>query len=286
MSSKKLVLHFTDKNQSSSYQLIYLLKKNPFIEKWLTLLSKVIENNTEIRDGGGFYGASIHDQTELRKVLIDCVTALNADQPPDLDLIPSWFPKTIDQEFLNTLHGHFEKRSVHGGYVHGSYRHMKTTLENLNTSIHQYESTFGRRSHHFTMVANFNSDSELFFDEEDYAYFTPHRNYGELYLNYATVGVPVLEAFHRNEKSRPVSQRKYRADFNLHFDPTTQFSKFDELRSWLASQFNLDMNDRGTALGYIPLGQMEGQETTAEQLFQNIRRHPVLEKIELFVSRE
>ncbi len=286
MSRKKLILHFTNKYESSSYELSYLLHQNPFVDKWLRLLTQAIENKTDIRDSGGFYGSGIHDQSELRKTLIEVVTSLNADQPDGLENIPSHFPEIIDQEFLNTLHGHFEKRSVLGDYVHGSHHHMNSTLELLNTSIHQYESTFGRGSNYFTVVANFASDSELFFDEEDYEYFTPHRSYGELYLNYATVGVPVLEAFHRKEKSRPVSQRKYRADFNLHFDPTHKFSKFDELQLWLQTQFNLDASDRQLALGYISLGQIENDGTTMEQLFQNIRKHRVLKKVELFVSRE
>lgn len=287
MTKQKLILHFTNKDQTSNYQLTYILKENAFVEKWLILLKQMIDKGTEIREGGGFYGSGIHDPIELRNELKRIVFLLNEDRPSYLNSIDANFPEVIDQQFLNYLHNYFEEWSALDDYhYHGSHGHMRVILEGLNTTIHQYESTFGRRSHHFSVTVNFDSSNEQIFDEEDYQYFTPDRQYGELYLNYATIGVPVLEAFQNNSQTKPVPQRTYRADFNLHFDPTHQFSRSEELKKWLADQFDINAEDKKIALGYISLGQLEAKRTTQEELFLKIREHRQLKKVELLVPRE
>lgn len=286
MVKQKLILHFTNKDQTSNYQLTYILKENAFVEKWLILLKQTLDSKTEIKDGGGFYGSGIHDPVELRNELNRIVSLLNSDRPSYLNPIDANFPEVIDQQFLNHLHNYFEEWSALDDYHHGTHGHMRSTLDDLNTTIHQYESTFGRGSHYFSVTVNFASSKEMPFEEDDYHYFTPNRQYGELYLNYATIGVGALEAFQNKSQTKPVPQRTYRADFNLHFDPTHQFSRYEELKKWLADQFDINAEDKKIALGYISLGQLEAKRTTQEELFLKIREHRQLKKIDLLVSRE
>lgn len=286
MSSHKLLLHFNNKTQTSEFVVPIRLHNNFFIKKWLVVLKNALDSNAEIKHGGIYFGSGIHSQSDIRETLIQCVNLINKDRPDTVDPIDLAFPELIDQEFLNLLHKDFERLYPLEAYKVGTHQYMRPTLELLNDSIHQYESTFGRKTNNFSIIVNFDSDLEINLDDEDYELFTPHRGYGEIYLNYATIGVPVLEAFKNDEEGMPTPQRTYRADFNLSFDPNYKFTQFNKLQSWLKTKFDLNINDRKLALGYISLGRMEEQGFSEQEIFENIRAHRALNRVELIVSRE
>lgn len=269
-----LVLHFTNKDETSILKLKFHLMQTKFVDKWLRLLKKSLDENCKIKEGGIYYGKSIHDQEELRRDLIDLSSKLKIDLK---------FPEVIDQIFLDRLHKEFEALPE------------SVEASALNDKIHQYESSFGKSSAHFSLSVNFESiqsksivlandlkDDEALLDEEDFEYFTPDKKWGGIYLNYATVGVPVLEAFLHKDHGRPVPQKKYKADFNVCFDPTSEFKRSLELSEWLKYHFGWDIKDKKLAIGYIPLALLENAENfTSEQIFQAVREHRILEKVEI-----
>lgn len=281
MAQRKLTLYFTNRNQDSKFQLHFNLLQNRFVDKWIPLLQKAIDEQAKIKDQGVYYGSGMYDASELREDIVRAIQNINAILPVGIEHIVLTVPqaKDIDQKFLDVAHKEFERVAVQDPFVSGDMVQHRPLISKLNEAIHKFESTFGKSNNCFTLDVNFLVDRDVFLDDEDYEFFTPHRKRGELYLNYATIGVPIMDAFKHNEIERPTVQQKYRADFTVRMDPTVNFNKWDELGAWLRTHFNWDINDRKLAIGYISLGQLEPNGLSDEQLFQAVHKHKVLEQV-------
>ncbi|MBC7742606.1 MAG: hypothetical protein H7061_10440 [Bdellovibrionaceae bacterium] len=213
-----------------------------------------------------------------------CIDIINSRTADKIVLEPK---EDIDQKFLNQLHKEFERLSVKEDYVlNPEYADVFKALTDLNTAIHQYESIAKNKlkptSPDFTVDVNFNKDvhEELAF--EDFKYFTPDTNYGELTLNYATIGVPVLNSYCNKSVELPAPQRFFTADFRISFSQDYVFNEWAQLRRWILDTYHWNPDNPRMAIGYISLAKLTEAKYSKQELFEQIRTHRNLTSVEIY----
>lgn len=260
---------------------------NSFTRKWARALRAAVEANANIAQGGTFYGPSIFTKEELVAKMKRCVDHFNMRSGERIELEPRI---ECDQEFLNELHKEFERLSIKPEYCREpANRDVFQALVDLNSAIHQCEvytknPAQHRPSNHFSLDVNFRPHERIKLEDEDFQYFTPNRFWGELYLNYATVGVPVLHAFWNQEVKLPVPQRQFTADFRIGFGRDVEFDQLDELRSWIREKYNWDPDDPKLAIGYVPLGKVRDFKWSQTELFEKVRSKKRVLKVDLLFA--
>lgn len=277
---KKSILRVTFENLENNQKgwLHFELDNHRFVNRWKENLKKSRE--LPILDNGVFYGSCINDKKSILKVMLESLQIVNelAKKPemriemqPHLDM---------DQKFLDALHKEFERLSADLDAYGADRKKGSDALINLNTSIHQMEDIVSLAAKpeesvpYFSFDVNFVGGKIEELKRKDFDYFTLNRKYGELYLNYNTVGVPVYYAYIHKEQKPPVSQSTFKADFTVSFNPDYQFEEWDKMGEWLDENFKLDVNDKQLALGYIPLGRcLDIHTKTPKDLAQFVKTH-------------
>jgi hypothetical protein len=273
-SAKVLSVHFADRSGAEKFKLRFRLRRNRFVSKWLKLLRQAVSRRLPVLDGGVFYGAAMTDADKLLKAMNDSIRLINAHGRRKIKLKPR---RGIDQSFLNELHDQFETLSLLPSYSPEiAPPTVVQALIELNASIHKYEvftrPIEDRFARHFGIDVCFDGQDKVDLEREDYPLFTPDRVYGGLYLNYATVGVPVLEAYRNRLEERPVPQTQYKADFTLDFSDFRFFDEWDALNDWIATRYGLDPLDKRLAIGSIPLGELVDEGLSRDEIFENVHR--------------
>lgn len=290
--ARYLKVVFENPKNGERAALHFRLDSHSFVQKWIKVLETSIQNSHQILDDGVFYGRCVSDRQnilEVMKTSVGIINELAIDPSMRIEMQPYL---EMDQNFLNDLHKEFERLSSDLGIYSPSVRTMASkALVDLNASIHQYEgfaswpTVSDDDSHHspnFSFDVNFVGGKIKDLDDEDFEFFTPHRKYGELYLNYNTVGVPVYYAFLHDERKLPVPQRTYKADFTVSFGETAQFERREELGRWLRTHFDWDVNNKKLALGYIPLGQcLEAEMLSPKDIAALVKGHRKVVEVEL-----
>lgn len=260
LKQKKTYLRVTFENPKTN-QLGYLhfrLNDHPFVEKWYKNINKNLQR--PILDSGVFYGNCVNDKESVLAVMLESVAIVNEFAPDASYRIEMKPHMDVDMKFLAALHKEFERLSVDLTVYADQRRKVSDALINLNASIHQMEA-FAREDlpeeppPHFSFDVNFIGAPILPLESKDYDYFTLNRRYGELYLNYNTVGVPVYYAYVQREEEPPVPQSTYKADFTVSFNPELEFKDWDGLGDWIDKKYGMNIQDKKLALGYISLGQ-------------------------------
>lgn len=279
MQLPQINIFFKDLENTISFKLFDL----PFVHKWVNALSSALNKKAEILNGGTFYGPSIFTKAELVQTMQNCVDIINSQSLDRIDLAPHI---SLDQNFLNALHKEFERISVKPIYRAGTaYNSVFVALVNLNSAIHQcevYTRDMTRMTmNHFSFDVNFDIRERFNIDIADFRYFTPDRLHGELFLNYATIGVPVLNAFQNKEEETPVPQRQYKADFRVSFSGDSIFKHRELLKQWVVSKYRWNYDDPTLAIGYIPLGKVINCPYSQDELFQKVRAHKCITSVQL-----
>ncbi len=259
------------------------LYQNDFVQRWKNDLSRCLRQKKQIRDGGFFYGSSLYSSEELIKIMtssIECVHRRTDERIKGASF------EDIDQNFLNALHKEFERVSAIKKYwPGGDYDDVDKALIDLNAAIHQYEVLIQNKdtapSPYFSFDVNFSNTRKRKLLDDDFKYFTPDVKFGEVYLDYATVGVPVLNAYLTREVQFPVPQREFKPDFRVSFDYSRTFDEIPELRKWVREKYNWDPDHPKLAVGAIPLGLLTRSDLSVEDAFSLVSSYRNILRVEL-----
>lgn len=250
----KVKLTFSTKN-GTDFVATYRVYDHTVTRKWLSLVQKSIDNASEIKNDGDFFGSAFTDANllieSIKKVVISHNKYCSDNGLSDDFNIPITINNPPTQERLNELHEWYEK--LIDLSIFSRNREANLNLQELNVSIHGLESVIvGKRVNHIEIIMK---DFHMTpFSEEDYHFFSLDYNWGELLLSYGMTGVPTINAF--NGDTHPVPQNSYCPGMIMIFWGDFKFSKHEELGSWLETR-GLSINDPKSALGYIPLGVLE-----------------------------
>jgi hypothetical protein len=275
-----LKMFFSKDGQNPKFCLDFSLLAHPFVEKWLRCLQEELAKGTPIKNGGVYYGSGIHSAEGLKEKLLQRIEVVSRFAPNEIHLDPA---REINQELLNNLHKEFERLSEWPQFSPGGqWPEGMEALIDINEIIHQYETILvGKMSPYFGLDVNFLVNYKIDLTPDDLKLFSTEVEYGQIRLNYATVGVPVLSAFELNEHRPPVPQSQFRPDFHVSFNPPRKFEKWAALSEWL-KRFERDISDPTLALGYIPLAKLDRSSGLSEQeIFLRIKENPVITKIEI-----
>lgn len=284
---KQIKINFSQPNDTDEFSLLFEVFDHQFAEKWFSVLQRYQERRLAILNDGVFYGEGLNDREYLLGTMQRCIDAINAYNGPHISLKPT---PGIEQNFLNDLHKEFERLSVE--LRRKMPAQVNKALIDLNTAIHQYEVFIGKpqlppglEPKGFSFDVNFDTNDKDDLELEDFDLFTPDKNWGWLYLNYATVGVPVYYAYKNRETKPPVPQKKYKGDFSVHFDGDYKFTQWDQMDAYLKSTFNLDIKDKRLAIGAIPLAKYVGGPEDRDKIYAEIKKRRSIRSVELLSDR-
>lgn len=260
------------------------LYDNPFVEKWSLALSEAIAAQQNFDTCGTFYGRSIHSKAELVDKMNRCIQTLNAKSD---DQILLKVDLNCDREFLNQLHKEFERLEPKFA-GRNDCQEVFQALVDLNSAIHQCEIHTmvppHRPSLNFSVDITFQRQTRFELSESDFQYFTADQKWGECYLGYSTIGVPVLNAFRNQDQTRPTPQTRYTADLWICLTGDTEFNEWDSLKKWLKVTHGWDAANPKLAIGYIPLGMVKNLKHSREELFRAVQPHKKIQRVELSFS--
>ncbi len=261
---------FTDRNGDNSFSFDCELFKNSFSEKWRKALEFEVRAGSQLREGL-FFGAVFQNEEEIVRLMKQAMAVVNSWGRG------GWFQITpkVDMSlaYLMQIHEEYEQTERMPAFREGLTDKIQNNLLLINELIHRYE-TIARKPNEFHINFIFNKPRNYPLLEEDFQLFTPHINDGWLYLDYATTGVTVLDAFNKNLPQRPVLQSTYQAGSKLLLDGDCQRTPeyLFELRNWLTERWGISCQEGRTPLGYIPLG----------RICQGIKRSEIKEQLQTY----
>ena len=160
---------------------------------------------------------------------------------------------------LNRLHIHFpelEKSETDTSRLEqlSAYNDLIHELETLNVA-----KKFNKNFSYILICPDIHNELNELISIEDFKYFTPNRNIGDLMLHYCHVGRHPLELYLNNDVNCPVEQivPQYRispyhtlrfSKFTLDWKKFTNFY-YDSKLTW-----PYEITDPKLAVGYIPIG--------------------------------
>lgn len=310
-----LIVHFKSAD-GKFFELEYKLFDNPFVQKWFRFfVESQKKNKSTIFENGAFYGAGFYEEEEVRNEIVAAINVINSYKKDWIKLVPY---KNMSQSFLSALHDDFERidHLLHYEIWRWPQRqdflkmcefvakacwnallsrrlarikapvvpfHVIDAVTKLNVLIHRYE-VLGDSCFGHVEVLNVPVERKDF-EDEDYSYFSCDHNYGWLYLAYGVTGVPPMNAFLNRITTLPVPQSNYTTGIRLGFIQTSKFEQMPELIDWFKKQFGWNAEDPKTALGYIPLGELQ-TKLSKEELIQKIKAHRFVHSVEVYSGSE
>lgn len=269
---------FQNPSNGATFPLKYRMFENPFVDRWLHALRRVLLDGTKIENNGNFFGAAFIDEARLRKEMSDCVRIINRFKKRSIaeNLEPH---PDMTNEFLLKLHGEFERLEPHPDFNSPKTpTKVRTALTQLNILIHQYQTLFAPEDCHIDI--NFTPVPRYRFEEPEHELFTTTRKWGTLYLAYGVTGVPVLDAFFADHRAAAVPQSNFTPGMSLYFSKDRESAKGPRLREWLKEAYGWDMDDPKLALGYIPLGEVDCDLSAAE-IRARLKDHPSVKAVRI-----
>lgn len=219
----------------------------------------------------------------------------------------------IKHDALNRLHNHFEQ--LQGTVEHPSAyfiaapAHVRKAMGNLNTVCHEIESlVISKRKHVLQPEWTRPSQITSFFNAPRYNLTDQHRKlfaenqydrrFGTVYMHWAQIGKTLFEVF-RDEHAPDINAttcqaishlKYYSGEFDIEWGRDVARGTYiwhdkqmQEFYTWLAN-CGFDKTDPKLSLGYLPIGQVEVQEsfgtTQPEQVWQLLQQHMNIVRIE------
>ncbi len=250
LSGKELNVIFGAKDSDDELTLRYQLYDHPLIDRWLALW-KMSDFNSGVVGATNFAGQIIDDEDFIVSTLNALILKINRHllsvnrTELILDVV---IERGVSQKVLNDLHLYFETYSLDEQLRDP----LKNTFRLLNLFIHRMENfSDGKKNNCLVIEVSPARTIYLKLEEQDYQLFNKEWVWGELLLNYATLGVPTFAAFLNN--SIPTPQRRFSAGVQISFVEHSDFNQQDQLNDWLEKN-NLPINDSTNSIGFIPLG--------------------------------
>ncbi|WP_028886638.1 hypothetical protein [Teredinibacter turnerae] len=249
-------------------------------EQWLDLLKETLDAKVALEEHQlnsskvlgrfvGFPGAE-KSKKQLTDLINNCIDTVNTFAK---DAIPISASESCTQDDLNELHKYFE---LHRGprlnpgwmFVSGP-ESVKNALENFNLYIHEYEarlrSTSGEGATSFSKLdITFKGPKRRIpLRPEDFNYFSPHSDFGGVYLHYCDVGKQVLDVYYDQDSAVGIDNIRplefISADFDIYFGMSNKqwfgMEYKTKLEYWL-KEHGMDPRDPKLGIGFLKIGQM------------------------------
>lgn len=272
--------NFSTCDGSSKFSLCYRLFDNDFTYRWLQAVQYDLMRPNPMRQGL-FYGSRFINESQVRSEIQANIDIVNRHSPKSGPWIKENTYPDMSHNHLMKLHEEFETLHSHFTFQSpNSPREIVQALGAINVAIHRYESLYSRKDK-FHVDIRFKTASSWCFEEEDYKLFSVDQDNGILYLDYGVTGVPVINAYLQDVKQRPIPQYNFKSGAKIYFRNKIRMSHFkDDLETWLAQKWQMDINDPKLAIGYIPLGQLT-ENLDVDQIGSQLETHTVIEPIEI-----
>lgn len=240
-------------DELEQYTFSYELNNDNPTKVWSDLVKQTVPN--DLRKSLNPWRGVFSNYNTSVKQLNDVIDELN-----------TWMPKKIEHKWqldepiksLNLLHIHFPE--LEKGEIDSTKRDQLTRFNDL---IHGLQVILHNKSNAELLYILLCCDNtnQVKIDEQDFKFFKPYVNFGDLTLHYCHVGRHPLELLLSNDTDCPqdqvIPQYNYSAFHTLRFftisDCSQKFKKFyhESNISW-----PYDLNDPKLALGYINLGKL------------------------------
>lgn len=279
---KKFVVHY-----SNSTDLTYNLIDEEIVNQWGNLITyHSIDDLCPINHYVGYASNDLIDEKIVR--LLYLADLINTHVPNRVIKQPvsrqSW------KKELHIMHVHFPelKNNV-------NYKHIWNELTEYNDIIHWLEAVLSSTgSNSFRITLDFNKKTHKFLPipESAYKLFTPHVNFGDLFLHYTHVGKHPHEIFSMNDLICPadqlVPQREFSASVRMSFTNNfhdTTIKQQDYMSLW-QKFYNLrgkefwrhDIDDPKLSFGYMKIGELINKpaENELNKFRENLAKSKVL----------
>jgi hypothetical protein len=240
-------------DELEQYTFSYELNNDNPTKVWSDLVKHTVPNDLR-KSLNPWRGVSSNYNASVKQ-LNDVIDELNA-----------WMPNKIENKWqldeptksLNLLHVHFPE--LEKGEIDSTKRDQLTRFNDL---IHGLQVILHNKPNAELLYILLCCDNtnQVKIDEQDFKFFKPYVNFGDLTLHYCHVGRHPLELLLSNDtdcpKDQVIPQYNYSAFHTLRFftisDCLQKFKKFyhESNISW-----PYDLNDTRLALGYINLGKL------------------------------
>ena len=266
-------LNITFSNKQDSIDLKFKLLDCDIVQRWVGEVLLAQHLGYPIDDPKRFYGFNDVDveTTKTLELINKSVDTINNYKP----IIERRLTDINDQDTLNYLHHIFE---VYHGLLDTQQDNeffrcapveVQRALANLNIHVHRCESTY-KSNKPRTVVTYYGLPKTKFLQAEDFKLFTPHYQFGTVYLNYVEIGKTLEDLSRDNdqyiadEAFRPF--RQFSADFNIKFydeDPIVAnqtvkdtYAYYDRHQGWFERQ-GYKRDDPRLNPGKIPLAKID-----------------------------
>jgi hypothetical protein len=281
LSDRSIRIHFKGaKNKKTA--LTYRLYDHRVADRWWALMHEPVPDS-KIHEDGIFFGQLLDDAQFLVRALNEAIETVNQflrKKTLTELLIPLVITEDTTQAILSELHVYFEKYCGDPRFTD----EIRETLLLINIYIHRLESFVNGNSSTSAHIEVLPFPTRyLPFETPDYALFTPHWQWGGLYMTYGITGVPTVNGFRNDSAFRP--QHCMSQGMLLGFFGDIEFTQFEDLHKWLR-QRGLDPHDPQLAIGYMPLGFLEDPQIPAEdnprtELLLHLGQHRKVSSFEL-----
>lgn len=245
----------------------YHLYDHSVADKWYeNVVATKNQWGLEAQGEGHFMGAPLWPKTRLVKDLKRCFQIINEVGDTVLE---SNLDQDLSPQELNRLHAIYEDLAKLPKYTQRSPE-VDRALVDLNLTIHRYEGlgVEGDVAYHVEVI--FSPEQSCDIGPDEYSFFTPDRHFGNLYLTYGQVGVPPMAGFWSRTTESLNPQTTISAGFFLNFEPSHDFTQWEEMESWLRQSHQLDVDHPQLAIGNCPLGVLVGREHNHDAIFKDI----------------
>ena len=283
------------------YVLTYKVYETTIALKWFECLKNQVlnaDNTTAEPDRMYNFPDNVWTEEKIVNELNNCIEKINGREI----VITHAAYVGMPQEQLNHLHLYFE--TLRGGTLTPAEYWLKANnteqlaLERYNVIIHRAENFYRNKkqdSYFPRLVFRFKDRKRYELSDDDYQYFTLHRKFGEVYINYCEVGKPLYDVYKDGDdlvgedNIRPL--KWYSPDFTAYFHDrrkTSVDSFLEGMNKWwdinknYLATLGFKKEDPKNAIGNIPVAMLES-ELSKEQIISNLIEFNKIHKVEIHV---
>jgi hypothetical protein len=297
----KFCIIFTN-NDNEEYTLKYKVYNTPIAVKWYESLCKqVLNKDNKVKESDRLYNFPDDEWNEEKIVseLNKCIETINSKTKVIMHTAFVGMP----QEQLNHLHHYFEElrgaSKNSADYYLNASPNERLALERYNVIIHRAENFYLENTINTSkvsprIVVTFKGRKKELLADNDYEYFTLHRKFGEVYINYCEVGKPLYDVYKDNDdivgedNIRPL--KWYSPDFTAYFfnRPIETVENFlqgmdlwwDQNNNYLTA-LGFTKGDPKNAIGNIPVAMLESS-LTSKEIVLAISEYNNIDRVEIY----
>ncbi len=258
---------------------------NSIPRQWCYALSFQLNTYPSLLRDGLFYGACFQNLEHISSLIFselkECEQGLKNNFNFNLS---KYAPTKINKRSLWKLHQAFEDYYpkvldlLNQSPNHKELKELGQSMKNLNYYIHMAEDLLNDWEGGFVEVIfdNHTRPIPISFTEHNNQAFSTELKENHIYLNYFQIGYSVLAAFEAGTDSKPNPQASFCANHFLYFRPSNDLlskDNFVQVKDWLKTTHDLEINDPHLRLGHIPLAKFTDYSNYEEVLKKISNKH-------------